>query len=96
MEVPTQALHLSRPRNPLVKLLVSCDGTGKEFETTRGSPKQRNHHAPKSASAEGMYERLLSAIPSCCTDLQLLRTQTPLHRVYGLICGHYTERTISA
>lgn len=77
MEVPTQALHLSRPRKPLIKLLVSCDGMGEGFETIRCSPKHRNqpcHRTPTIASAEAMDERLLSAIPAWCTDLQQLRT----------------------
>lgn len=84
MEVPTQALHLSRPRKPLVKLLVPCDGTAEGFGTTRGSPKHRNqlcHHAPTIASVEAKNKRLLSVILACCTDLQQLRTYTPCYRV---------------
>lgn len=75
MEVPTQALHLSNPRKPLVKLLVPWDGEGEGFETTSDSPKHNNqlsHHAVTIASTEAMDEKLLSTIPTWCTDLQKL------------------------
>lgn len=76
MEVPTQALHLSRPRKPLIKLVFPCDGKGEEFETTRGSPKYKNqlcHRALTVASADAMDERVFSAILPWCTDLPQLR-----------------------
>lgn len=76
MEVPTHALHLSRPRKLLIKLLVSNDGKGEGFEKTKGSPKHRNqpcHHGPTIASADAMDERLLKAILTWCTHLWQLR-----------------------